>query len=134
MIVVDAGVLVTALADDDRDGDAARARLRGEVLAAPELVDLGVTSVLRRFVLAGGLPAGRAEHALRDLAELPVRRAPHRGLLPRCWELRANLTVYDAAYVGLAELLEVTLLTADLRLSRAPGLRCALEVLSPARP
>ena len=64
MIVVDASVLATALADD---GDHARARLRGEALAAPELVDLEVPSVLRRLLLAGRLPAGRAEQALSDL-------------------------------------------------------------------
>jgi predicted nucleic acid-binding protein len=55
----------------------------------------------------------------------------HRALLQRCWELRSNLTVYDAAYAALAEHLNVTLLTADIRLSRAPGLRCEVEVLRP---
>ncbi len=74
----------------------------------------------------------RAALALADLAALPLRRAPHRPLLIRCWELRDNLTVYDASYVALAEVLDVTLLTGDGRLARAPGLRCHVETLRPA--
>lgn len=130
MIVVDAGVLVTALADDGTDGDLARARLRGEILAAPELVDLEVLSVLRRLVRGGQLPVRRAEQALADLMALPLERVPHRQLLPRCWALRDNLTVYDASYVALAETLGALLLTADARLSRAPGLPCVVEVMA----
>ncbi|MBA2575400.1 MAG: type II toxin-antitoxin system VapC family toxin [Euzebyaceae bacterium] len=129
MLVVDASVLAPALADDASDGDAARARLRGEALVAPELIDLEVASVLRRQLLAGDLDARRAELALTDLVDLPVRRVPHRRLLTRCWALRQNLTVYHAAYVALAELLDLVLLTADARLSKAPGLRCEVEVL-----
>jgi predicted nucleic acid-binding protein len=125
VIVVDASVLATALGDDGPDGDHARARLRGERLSAPELVDLEVTSVLRRQVHSG------AAQALADLAALPLRRTPHRPLLARCWELRDNLTVYDASYVALAEALEVTLLTGDGRLAHAPGLRCHVEILRP---
>jgi predicted nucleic acid-binding protein len=129
VLVVDASVLAPALADDASDGDAARARLRGEALVAPELIDLEVASVLRRQLLAGDLDARRAELALTDLVDLPVRRVPHRRLLTRCWALRQNLTVYDAAYVALAELLDLVLVTADARLSKAPGLRCEVEVL-----
>ncbi len=130
MIVVDASVLTTALADDGPDGDLARRRLRGEDVAAPELVDLEVSSVLRRLARSGILPLRRAEPALTDLVELPMRRAPHRPLLQRCWSLRDNATVYDGSYVALAEALNVTLLTADLRLTSTPGLRCAVEVLT----
>lgn len=132
MIVADASVLVVALADDDADGDH-EARLRGERLVLPELADLEVASVLRRQVRAGALDTRRAMLALGDLAVLPARRAPHRPLLPRCWELRGNLTVYDAAYVALAEAMSATLLTADRRLAMAPGPRCPVEVLQPAR-
>ena len=130
MLVVDASVLATALADDGADGDTARGRLRGEDLAAPELIDLEVVSVLRRQLSAGRLDARRARLALDDLLELPIQRVPHRPLLRRCWELRDNLTVYDAAYVALAEALGAPLVTADARLSKAPGVRCAVEVLS----
>ncbi|MDQ3628682.1 MAG: type II toxin-antitoxin system VapC family toxin [Actinomycetota bacterium] len=129
MIVVDASVLATALADDGADGDHSRARLRGQVLAAPEIIDLEVASVLRRLVLGADLPTRRAEQALSDLVALPLRRAPHRALLSRCWSLRENATIYDASYVALAESLEVVLLTADARLARAPGPRCDIEVL-----
>ncbi len=129
MLAVDASALAPALADDGPDGDSARARLRGQSLVAPELIDLETTSAIRRQMRAGQLDARRAELALTDLLELPLRRAPHRPLLARCWELRENLTVYDAAYVALAELLDVALLTADARLTRAPGLRCRLDLL-----
>lgn len=129
VLVVDASVLVVALADDGADGDRARLRLRGENLAAPELVDLEVASVLRRQLAAGSVDLRRAELGLTDLAELPLRRAPHRPLLRRCWELRDNLTMYDAAYVALAEALDVRLLTADNRIARAPGSRCPIDVL-----
>ena len=129
MLVVDASVLVTALADDDADGDRARERLRGEELASPELVDLEVASVLRKQLAAGTLEDSRAQLALQDLADLPLRRASHLPLVARCWELRENLTVYDASYVALAEALEVPLLTADARIARAPALKCLIEVM-----
>jgi predicted nucleic acid-binding protein len=130
VLVVDASVLVVALADDHDDGDRARARLRDEDLAVPELVDLEVLSVLRRQLAAGLMVERRAHLALADLADLPLQRASHLTLLARCWELRANLTVYDAAYVALAERLEVTLLTADRRIATASGSRCPIEVLT----
>ena len=129
MLVVDASVLVVALADDGRDGDHARDRLRGEVLAAPELVDLEVVSVLRRQLAAGSLDARRAQLALADLVDLPLQRAPHVALLPRIWELRGNLSAYDASYVALAERLDATLLTADVR-TRASGPKCTIEDFS----
>lgn len=131
MLVVDASVLVAALADDGADGDTARARLRDEELAAPELIDLEVVSVLRRQLSAGTLDARRAQFAVDDLWDLPLQRASHRPLLARCWELRDNLTIYDAAYVALAEALECALVTADTHLANAPRARCAIEVLRP---
>jgi predicted nucleic acid-binding protein len=130
VLVVDASVLAAALGDDGADGDTARDRLRGQDLAAPELIDLEVVSVLRRQLAARKLNARRASLALDDLVELPIQRAPHRPLLPRVWELRGNISVYDAAYVALAEVLDAPLVTADVRLARAPGIRCAVEVLS----
>lgn len=133
MIVVDASVLATALGDDGPDGDHARSCLRGERLSAPELADLEVASVLRRQVQARVVDGRRAALALADLAAMPLQRAPHQPLLARCWELRDNLTIYDAAYVALAEALDVTLLTADGRLARAPGPRCQIEVLHSQR-
>lgn len=133
VLVVDASILATALADDGMDGDTARDRLRGETLAAPELIDLEVTSVLRRQLAIRRLDLRRARMALLDLHELPMIRAAHRPLLERCWELRANLSTYDAAYVAVAEALDARLLTADARLARAPGIRCGVEVIRSGR-
>lgn len=129
MIVVDASVVAPALGDDGLDGDRARARLRGERLVAPHLIDLEVASVWRRQVTAGLMDLRRAQLALDDLLSLPIRRAPHAALLHRCWQLRDNVTMYDAAYIALAEALGTSLLTADRRLSRATGLRCTVEIV-----
>jgi predicted nucleic acid-binding protein len=129
VLVVDASVLATALADDAGDGDRARARLRGEALAAPDLVDLEVASVLRGRLAGGHISPRRAELALADLVALRLERVASLRLIRRCWELRDNLTVCDAAYVALAEALAVPMLTADARLARATGPGCPIEVL-----
>lgn len=130
VIVTDAGVLVAVFVDDGIWGDTARARLRGEELIAPELVDLEVISALRGLLRVGKVDERRAREALADLRDLSLRRASHRELLARCWDLRDDLTAYDASYVALAEALRATLLTTDARLSRAPQITCAVEVLS----
>jgi len=129
LIVVDASVVVTGLADDGAGGDQVRARLRGERLVAPHLLDVEVISAWRRLAAAGALDERRAALARDDLASLRIERLAHAPLLERCWELRDALSVYDATYVTIAELLEVPLLTADRRLAAAPGLRCEVEVL-----
>jgi predicted nucleic acid-binding protein len=126
VIVIDASVLASALGDDGVDGATARARIRGEELAAPEIIDLEITSVWRRTLT----DARRAALALADLTDIPLRRAPHLPLLGRCWELRHNLTPYDASYVALAEALDVPLVTADRRLARASGIRCSVITLA----
>jgi predicted nucleic acid-binding protein len=125
MIVVDASVVVTALADDGPDGDAVRARLRGERLVAPHLIDVEVLSAWRRLAAAGAIDDRRATLAIEDLRSLRVERVSHVELLERCWELRSNLTVY--------ELLDIALLTADTRLATAPGVRCPVEIPGGAR-
>jgi predicted nucleic acid-binding protein len=129
LIVVDASVLAPALADDAAAGDRFRTRLKGERLVAPDLVDLEVTSVLRTLVSNGSVPARRADLAIEDLSDLPMLRVPARALLARIWQLRGSVTVYDAAYVAVAEATGSVLLTADARLSRAPGPRCTVEVM-----
>lgn len=129
MIVVDASVLAPALGDDGPDGDRARERLRGQRLVAPQLIDLEVASVWRRQVAAGAMDVRRADLALDDLVSMPMRRAPHSALLRRCWQLRDNLTMYDIAYIALAEALGAPLLTADRRLGRATGVRCTVELI-----
>jgi predicted nucleic acid-binding protein len=129
VIVVDASVLAVALGDDGIDGRSARDRLAGETLVAPELVDLEVVSVWRRHVAAKLMPARRAAGALADLADLPLRRSSHQPLLDRIWDLRHVVTPYDAAYIALAEALDVLLVTADARLSRASGVNCEIEII-----
>lgn len=130
MIVVDASVLVNALADDHEDGDRARERLLADPeLHAPELLDLEVLSVLRRRLRADGLDERRAALALTDLRELPIVRYPHLPLAAAIWEHRHNLTPYDAAYVALASALDCALLTSDERLAAAPTLPCPVELL-----
>jgi len=108
----------------------ARARMRGEELVAPALIDLEVASVWRGLVRGGQLSSPRVAQALDDLRDLPLERVDHRLLIARCWELRDNLTIYDAAYVAVAEALDAPLLTADKRLSRATGPRCAFELIA----
>lgn len=130
MIVVDASVVANVVADDTADGDLARESLRGEVLAAPDLVDVETVSVLRRRWLAGTLGARRFRSAVDDLADLPILRHPASPLMHRAYELRANLTAYDAAYVALAEGLDCALVTADARLARSPGPRCEIRLLA----
>lgn len=130
MIVVDASVVAVALGDDGADGERARDRLTDDALAAPELIDLEAVSVWRRHVAAKLMTARRAALAVSDLENLPLRRSPHRPLLDRIWELRHSVTPYDAAYVALAETLDVVLVTADARLARASGIRCEIEAIA----
>lgn len=130
MLVIDASVLAVALIDDGPDGDRVRDRLRGEQLAAPSLIDLEVASVWRGLSLFGQLDERRVSLALEDLRDLPIQRVHHTTLLGRCWELRNNLTTYDAAYVALAEALQATLLTGDRRLAKSTGPHCTIEVVT----
>lgn len=131
MIVVDASVLANAVADDGAAGRLARVRLNaaGDV-AVPDLADVETVSVLRRRWLSGDLAARRFRSALEDLLALPLARFPTGPFMPRAYELRANVTPYDASYVALAEGLGCTLLTADARLARASNVRCPVEVLT----
>ncbi|MHA7862072.1 type II toxin-antitoxin system VapC family toxin [Tessaracoccus sp. Y36] len=133
MLVIDASVLAVALLDDGQDGDTVRDRLRGEQLAAPALIDLEVASVWRGLARGGHLDPRRVRLALDDLQELPLQRVEHTSLLVRCWELCDNLTIYDAAYVALAEALQAPLLTGDRRLARSTGPRCTIEVVKTHR-
>jgi predicted nucleic acid-binding protein len=133
LIIADASFLVMALGDDGPDGTQARERLRGEELAAPHLVDVEVTSVLRRSVLTRAMTGQRAGQALQDLTDLAVERVAHTTLLPRVWELRDNFTPYDACYVAVAELFHAPLLTYDTKMAGAPGALCTFEVF-PATP
>lgn len=132
MIVVDACVVANALADDGSRGDAARLILReAGAVAAPDLVDVETASVLRKRWLAGDLTAHRFRSAVDDLIDLPLDRYPSHPFMRRAYELRANVSAYDSAYVALAEVLDCPLVTLDERLARASGLRCEFQVLRP---
>ena len=130
MIVVDASVLANVIGDDESAGRSARARLdaAGEV-SAPDLIDVETVSVLRRRWLAGKLSDSRFQDAVVDLRALPITRYPVGPFMVRAFELRANVTAYDACYVALAETLRCPLLTADARLASDPTITCTVEVL-----
>jgi predicted nucleic acid-binding protein len=130
MIVVDASVVMASLLSTGGAGARARERLRLDTdLHVPHLLDVEVTAALRRRVRLGQTDLGVATAALADLADFAAIRWDHEPLLRRVWELRDDVTAYDAVYVVLAEMLDAPLVTSDARLSRAPGLECRVEVL-----
>jgi predicted nucleic acid-binding protein len=102
---------------------------QGQTLHAPHLVDVEVAQVIRRYAAKGEIDGERGRAALTDLSDLPLRRYPHDFLLPRVWDLRNNLTAYDAVYVALAEALDATLLTRDHRLAAAAGHHARVELV-----
>ncbi len=128
--MVDASVIVDALILDGVAAAGARGALdRDPDQHAPHLIDLETTAALRRALAREEIDDARARSALVRLGELPITRYPHLPLLPRAWQLRHNLTPYDAAYVALAEALEARLITGDARLAAAPHLACEVELL-----
>ena len=131
MIVVDACVLANVVGDDGQTGVAARSLLAaaGEA-SVPDLADVETVSVLRKRWVAGTLTARRFRAAVDDLLALPIVRYPTGPLMSRAYELRANVTAYDACYVAVAEALGCTLVTGDAKLARASGPRCRIEVLT----
>jgi predicted nucleic acid-binding protein len=130
LIVLDASVLANLVGDDNKAGALARTRVAAEThVVAPDLVDVETVAVLRKRWKVGDLTARRFKAAVDDLLALPFDRFPTGPLMTRAYDLRANVTPYDAAYVALAEALDYTLVTADARLARAPGLRCRVDVL-----
>jgi predicted nucleic acid-binding protein len=129
VIVVDSSAVVDALtAVDGTDG--LRARMSDEDLHAPGLIDYEVVAALRGLVLGGHLTAARAEDALTDFHDLTIERWPSSdGLRRRAFQLRDNVSAYDAAYIALAETLDCSLLTRDVRLRKTRGHRARVEVL-----
>ncbi|TYB98771.1 type II toxin-antitoxin system VapC family toxin [Micromonospora sp. WP24] len=131
MIVVDASVLADALIDDGPVGDAARAELTGDPhWAAPSHLLLEVMSVIRGKVLGGKLGLARAQEAIDTLPSLVIDEVDIATLLDRMWQLRGNVTAYDAAYVAAAELLACPFVTGDGRLAKASGVRCEFRLLA----
>jgi predicted nucleic acid-binding protein len=130
MIVIDASALLESLLRTP----AARAVERRlfdprQTLHAPHLLDVEVARVLRRYAANGEIDGARGRAALADLADLPLSRYPHDFLLPRVWELRDNLTAYDAVYVALAEALDAPLLTRDRRMAASAGHHARVDLV-----
>jgi predicted nucleic acid-binding protein len=123
-------VLANTIADEVPSGVVLEASCAAGALAAPDLVDGETTAVLRKRWLAGAISDQRFAVAIEDLEDLALDRYPTLPLMRRAYELRANVTAYDAAYIALAEVLGCELRTGDRRLTNAPGPHCATRLLS----
>lgn len=124
-LVVDASVVVAALTDDGPEGAWAASLLTADSIAAPHLILVEVAHALHRLAVAGQITSDTASIAHAELLDIPLALSAYVPLAARVWNLRGNVTAYDAWYVALAESLDANLATLDLRLARAPGLRCA---------
>lgn len=130
MIVVDASAVIDMLLQSEKGKKvAARILDPDETLHVPHLIEIEVTQVLRRFMLAGELNEARGRDALSDLTDLPLIRYPHTEFLQRVWDMRSSLSAYDAVYVALAEVLDAPLVTTDGKLSRAHGHDVRIELI-----
>jgi len=128
VLVVDTSAVVAALVGRPPDRRLTDRLGADGDLHVPHLLDVELLHALRRLVRTGQLSEERAADARADFAELAVVRYGQQPLADRAWELRDNLTAYDATFVALAEALAVPLVTCDARLSRAPGHRAAVEL------
>jgi predicted nucleic acid-binding protein len=130
VIVVDASALLELLLDTPAGRTIANRIDDPELgLHVPHLVDIEITQALRRYTRKGEIQAEEAEQAIADLRALDLQRHAHEPLLDRVWELRENLTAYDAVYVALAEVLDTIVLTCDRPLARAPGMATRVELV-----
>lgn len=127
-VVCDASAMVAALLDSGSDGEWATERMAGADLYAPSLLPYECANIIRRQELSRAISADQAAQAHTDLLDLAIDLWPYEVLSNRAWELRTNLSSYDAAYVALAEILAAPLVTLDRRISRAPGVTCSVAV------
>ena len=127
-LVCDASALVTVLLDSGNAGDWLARRLAAADLAAPALLPFECSNVIRRHEVGGLISSDQAAQAHNDLVDLPIDLFPYEPLAQRVWQLRRNLTSYDAAYVALAEILDAPLITVDRRLAGAAGIACRVEL------
>ena len=132
LAVVDASVLTVfyAATTDDRYDDVVTRLRSGDAMFAPAHLDAEVVSALRGLAAHDTALREAVPDALRHLAEFPIRRVPLAPLLERIWELRNNVTPYDAAYVALAERLNAKLITCDRKLANATGIHCAVDLIT----
>ena len=126
--VFDASAIVAALIDDGAEGRWCEEQLLAGDLVAPHLMPVEAANIIRRTEARNAVDPSDAAAALHDLRRLDVELVHFEPLADRTWDLRANLTVYDACYVATAELFRGRLVTLDRRLAKAPGLRCPVEV------
>lgn len=130
LAVVDASILTAFyIADDPRRPQTLGFLSAGHALFAPAHLDAEIVSALRRMARGNSQLAAAVQGALRHLAIAPIRRMPLAPLLERIWDLRDNITPYDAAYVALAEQLDAPLVTCDAKLVASPGAKCAFELV-----
>lgn len=125
-VVCDSSAVIAVLLDAGPDGRWATGALTGVDLAAPSLLLFEAANIIRRHELAAFISADQAAQAHSDLLDLAIEQWPYELLAPRAWQLRQNLTTYDASYVALAELLGIAIVTLDRRIGRAPGLQCTV--------
>jgi predicted nucleic acid-binding protein len=125
-VVCDASAIVALLLDSGDDGRWATGALSESDLAAPALLRFEAANIIRRHEFAGVVSSDQAEQAHVDLLDLEIEQWPYDVVARRAWELRRNLSSYDASYVALAELIDATLITLDKRLAGAPDVRCAI--------
>jgi predicted nucleic acid-binding protein len=134
VIVVDTSAVLAALVARPAMPDLVKRLETDEDMSAPHLIDVEVIHALRRLVMSGDLSEDRAADVRSDFADLSIVRYPHHPLGDRMWELCHNVTAYDAAFVALAEALDVPLITCDARLSRADGHGASVELFRPVAP
>lgn len=131
LAVIDASILTAFYAaDDPRRAQVTQRLTTGDALFAPAHLDAEVVSALRGMARHRPILRSAVPDALRHLAGFPIRRMPLAPLLERMWELRENITPYDAAYVALAERLTGPLVTCDGKLATASGVRCAFDLIT----
>lgn len=128
MIVVDTSAIIGVLAGQPRVQRLVDRVIDDGDLHAPHLIDVEFQHALRRLVVSGTISDDRAADARMDLADLTIMRYPHMSLADRMWELRHNVTAYDAAFLALAEALRAPLVTYDARLARVRGHGASVEV------
>jgi predicted nucleic acid-binding protein len=129
LIVLDASAVVEFLLGSDLGARVRQRISEDDTLHAPHLLDVEVANAMRRWVLQGRISEPRGRALLDDLLGVPLTRYPHEILLSRMWDLRANASAYDAAYIVLGEILSAPVVTCDARVAGIPGHGAAIEVI-----